>query len=121
MTEPDLAQALDNLYGAFGEPVHDLIRAKCPRCRRWCLRSPYLLTVPCYLCADLGEAFRLWDLLLMVEFGLSWKAYQAKLEDVGPPWDAPKRWTSSRAKQDEFKRRHGGGRPREDDTGGGGT
>lgn len=114
MTDPDFDQALSNLHGAFGEPVAELVRAKCPRCRRWCVRSRYLLGEPCYLCAPTGEPFTMADLLLMVEYGLSWKAYQAKLEKYGPPWHSPREWVHSRERQTKWQRVHGTGRPRDE-------
>lgn len=104
----DAAVAL--ITAAFDATEVTVVRAKCPRCRRWAYRSRYALGLPCYLCADVGESFRIWDLLIMVEFGLSWNRYQAKLEADGPPWLNPKAWTHSKARQKEWERRRGSGR-----------
>ncbi len=91
--------------------VPTLVRAKCPRCRRWCLRSPYVLTVACWVCADTGEPFNLFDLMLMREFRLSWNAYQARLEKYGPPWVSPREWLTPRTRLATLSR------PREDGEG----
>lgn len=104
----DLAVAL--ITEAFDATEVTVVRAKCPRCRRVCIRSRYALGLPCYLCADTGERYSVWDLLLMVEFGLTWDRYQAKLEKYGPPWFAPKEWTHSKARQQEWQRAHGSAR-----------
>jgi hypothetical protein len=114
MTDDGMDAAIDLIVAAFDATEVTVVRAKCPRCRRMCIRSRYALGLPCYLCADTGEVYRVWDLLLMVEFGLSWNRYQTKLENDGPPWLALNKWITSRAKQDDYRRRMGGGRPRPD-------
>lgn len=119
MTDPTWDDALHTLAEAFGEPAHKLVRAKCPACGRWCLRSPYLLTVRCVMCEPTGEPWTYFDQLLMVEFRLSWEAYQRRLETDGPPWLNPRTWVHSRDRQTRWNRAHGSGRRESDDTEGG--
>lgn len=117
MTTPDEAAALAAVADVLGIVTEaDLIRARCPRCRHWLIRQRHLLTADCALCEDIGEPFTYLDLLLMVEYGLSWKAYQVRLERFGPPWHSPKEWGHSQKRQQDWQRRHGTGRrqPTED-------
>lgn len=98
MTDPETAalELVRELLGA--EPAQGLIRAKCPRCRRWCLRERHRLTVPCYLCTPVDGYGTFADLLLAVEQVLSAAAYQRKIERDGPPWTNPLAWSTPRSK-----------------------
>lgn len=75
-----------------------MVAAKCPRCRRPVLVAPRNIMRPCQLCTDTGLGYRFGDLLLMVEFRLTPKAYWARIERFGPPWVSPKEWLTPRAR-----------------------
>ena len=91
---PDELAALRLLTAELGaRPVQGLVRAKCPRCRRWCLRARDTLTTPCYLCTPVDGFGTFFDLLLALENRLSAAAYARKLERDGPPWVNLAAWT----------------------------
>ena len=97
--DDDLARAVEALEaaGLLRGPVR-LVRAKCPRCRRWCLRDPLALMYPCDSCTPVDNFGDLFNLRLAQEFGLSAKAFWAKVERDGLPATNPRGWIHPRAK-----------------------
>lgn len=79
-------------------PPPPLVTIRCVRCRRPYMTTVARVTVPCPFCYVVEPGLTFGDLLLMIEFGLSRKAYFARLEKYGPPWVSPKEWITPRRK-----------------------